>query len=145
MIDKNAHHARTNYSSSSNISKSIFDEELLDILRSYVSSNDISRHLSNVSWNNTSISLDNSNVNNDLIPSFVSCHLISPEEIELHQNIDFYLEIIFYPIWIFIALAFNTIAIKVLRRWIKIISILYMIALWTIFVYQQGLCCESRT
>ena len=53
----------------------------------------------------------------DAIPELESpCNLITIEEVDLHQNIAYNLEIIVQPIFVFIGLGFNTIAINILRR-----------------------------
>ena len=44
------------------------------------------------------------------------CHLITDEESLAYQNIAFQLELVVQPIFIFIGVIFNTIAINVLRR-----------------------------
>ena len=44
------------------------------------------------------------------------CHLITDEESLSYQNIAFQLELVVQPIFIFIGVIFNTIAINVLRR-----------------------------
>ena len=44
------------------------------------------------------------------------CHLITDEESSSYQNIAFQLELVVQPIFIFIGVIFNTIAIKVLQR-----------------------------
>ena len=44
------------------------------------------------------------------------CHLITDEESSSYQNIAFQLELVVQPIFIFVGVIFNTIAIKVLQR-----------------------------
>ena len=116
MVDREAHRARSNYSSRWKITKAKLDEEHSYFFPSYDSPNDTSLYPPNGSWNNTGVFLENSNVDYNSIMIVNPCHLISTEEVESHQNIAFYLEIVVQPIFVFIGLAFNTIAINVLRR-----------------------------